>query len=193
VPIDSDVERIEYPRTHGYDMNTRATILILFLLAASPQGCCTGGTGGPGLAIGDQAPAVDVQDVHGLGTRSLADYDGQVVLLNFWASWCMPCRMEMPELEALWTRYQDEGFVILAVSVDEDVHDAREFLDAVPVSFPVGWDETGSVGNEYRVSTLPRTILIDRQGRVRGRYDGFDTATLDALGREIAGLLEEGA
>jgi len=177
---------MEYPA----DMGTRVTIIAL--LAAAVLGCCAEGTAGRGLAIGDQAPQVDVPDVHGLGSRSLEDYEGNVVLLNFWASWCMPCRMEMPELETLWTRYQDQGLVILAVSVDEQVADARAFLDAVPVSFPVGWDETGAVGSDYRVSTLPRTILIDRQGRVRGRYDGFDTATLDTLGREIAGLLEEG-
>ena len=174
-------------------MNTRATILSLFLLATALTGCCAGGATGQGLAIGDQAPDLEVPDVHGLGTRALADHEGQVVLLNFWASWCMPCRMEMPELEALWTRYQDQGFVILAVSVDADVRDAKAFLDDVPVSFPVGWDETGAAGNDYRVSTLPRTILVDREGRVRGRYDGFDSGMLDALGREIAGLLEEGA
>ena len=162
------------------------------LMVVGLGGCCgSSAATGTGLAIGDQAPPFELPDVHGVRTRSLEAYEGNVVLVNFWASWCMPCQMEMPELEALWTRYQDQGFTIIGISVDEDQRDAAVFLDTVPVSFPVAWDQAGEAGQLYRVQSLPRSVLVDRQGRVRGRYDGFDTATFDSLTREVAGLLEE--
>ena len=167
-----------------------AAFLVLSILLA---GCCGGGSGGTreGVSIGDQAPDFELADVYGLDGQRLSDRLGEVVLVNFWASWCMPCRLEMPELESLWTRYGDEGLVILGVNVDSDARDARAFLDDVPVSFPVLWDEAGDVSAAYRVMALPRSVLVDRQGRVRERHDGFDTATLNAMSREIGVLLEE--
>ena len=170
----------------------RTWVASLIALGLGVSACCgSSAPSGTGLAIGDQAPPFDLPDVYGVRSRSLEAFEGHVVLVNFWASWCMPCQMEMPELEALWTRYQDQGFTIIGVSVDENQRDAAAFLDAMPVSFPVAWDKTGEVGQVYRVHSLPRSILIDRQGRVRGRYDGFDTDTFDSLTREVGGLLEE--
>ena len=166
--------------------------LMGLLAPAGPSGCCDGGgVAGEGLAIGNQAPDFELQDVYGLGSRQLSDQLGQVVLVNFWASWCMPCRMEMPELESLWTRYGDQGLVILGVNVDTDARDARGFLDEVPVSFPVLWDERGVAQERYRVTALPKTVLVDRKGQVRARFEGFDTATMNTISREIAELLEE--
>ncbi len=175
-------------------MTERRPSSPLPLLALLAIGACCGGEGGgtqEGLALGDQAPDFELQDVFGLGSRSLSDQRGQVVLVNFWGSNCLPCRLEMPELEALWTRYQDQGLVILGISVDGNVQDARIFLDDVPVSFPVLWDEDGSVSDRYQVRAIPRTVLVDRRGRVRARFDGFDTSTLETISREIQGLLEE--
>ncbi len=172
-------------------MRLAITLLLLPAMAVLPACGGKGGQSGVGLAIGDQAPDIDLRGLYGTRDRSLKSYEGQVVLVNFWASWCIPCRLEMPELESLWIRYQDDGFVVLSVSVDADQRDAAAFLDAVPVSFPVAWDADGEVSGTYKVSTLPRSILVDRQGRVRGRYDGFDSATFEGLSREVAALLEE--
>ena len=174
---------------HG--IRTAALAMTIVLTAGIGACCGSSAPAGTGLTIGDQAPPFELPDVYGVRTRSLEAFEGNVVLLNFWASWCMPCQMEMPELEALWTRYQDQGFTIIGVSIDESQRDAAVFLDAMPVSFPVAWDGHGEVGQTYRVHSLPRSILIDREGRVRARYDGFDTATFDSLTREVAGLLEE--
>jgi len=164
---------------------------LVVALGAALASCCGSTATGEGLAIGDQAPDFDLPDVHGVKRRALSDHAEQVVLVNFWASWCMPCRMEMEELESLWNRYREQGFVVIAVSVDDDLRDAATFLDAVPVSFPVAWDDKGEVGDLYKVMNLPRSVLIDRQGRVRGRYEGYDSASFNAMSREIGGLLEE--
>jgi peroxiredoxin len=81
--------------------------------------------------------------------------------------------------------------VILGVNVDADARDARSFLDEVPVSFPVLWDERSEVSDLYRVMALPRTVIVDRKGRVRARFDGFDSSTLTVITREVGDLLEE--
>ena len=167
--------------------------LPIALAAVLALTACCGGSGvpGEGLAIGDQAPDFELQDIYGLSSKSLSEQQGKVVLVNFWASWCLPCRMEMPELEAMWSRYEPDGLVILGINVDADARDARAFLDEVPVSFPVLWDERSEVSDQYRVVALPRTVLVDRKGRVRARFDGFDTSTLTVISREVSDLLEE--
>jgi peroxiredoxin len=169
---------------------TRKPFALAALLTLTA--CCSGGGApGEGMAIGDQAPEFELQDIYGLSSKSLSDQQGKVVLVNFWASWCLPCRMEMPELEALWSRYETEGLVILGINVDADARDARAFLDEVPVSFPVLWDERSVVSDQYRVMALPRTVLVDRKGRVRARFEGFDSSTLTVITREVGDLLEE--
>ena len=167
-------------------------VLGLLLALAAHTGCCDGAGGtGEGLAIGNSAPDFELTDVYDLRTYKLSDQLGKVVLVNFWASWCVPCQMEMPELESLWTRYGSQGLVILGVNVDTSASDARGFLDSVPVSFPVLWDERGVAQERYRVTALPRTVLVDRRGQVRARFDGYDTATFNTISREISALLEE--
>lgn len=110
------------------------------------------------------------------GSRvSLSDYKGKLVLLNFWATWCMPCRKEMPGMEKLWQKYRDRGFVVLAVSSDEgSPARVKTFTEKFNLSFPVLLDPEDEVGTLYNVSSLPATFLIDRQGRVVSRAVGSE-------------------
>jgi peroxiredoxin len=100
------------------------------------------------------------------GPFSLAGFRGRVVLLNFWATWCPPCREEMPSMERLYQRYRERGFTILALSVDRNVAAIPGFVDGFRLTFPIGLDSDGAVAKAYRMRALPTTIVIDRAGHI---------------------------
>jgi peroxiredoxin len=134
-------------------------------------------TGAIGLAVGalalglrgrspSLAPDFAVPDLHGQAVR-LSAYRGRVVLVNLWASWCEPCREEMPSMEKLYERLKDRGFELLAVSQDETGPvPVREFVDELKLTFPVLVDPDRQVGDRYGVWGYPESFLIDREGRV---------------------------
>ena len=104
---------------------------------------------------------------------SLAQYKGQVVMLNFWASWCGPCRQEMPLLESIYTKYNRMGFVLLGVNVEPDSQAANEWLKQTPVSFPILYDKDSRVSKLYDVAGMPSTVIIDRGGKLRVLHRGY--------------------
>ena len=103
----------------------------------------------------------------------LSELRGQVVLLNFWASWCGPCRQEMPLLEKLQQRYSALGFTVLGVNVEEDSSKAKILLKDIPVSFPILFDTQNTVSKQYKVSAMPSTVMIDRNGNMRYLHKGY--------------------
>lgn len=107
--------------------------------------------------------------VPGLGVPlvRLRDFKGQVVLLNFWATWCPPCREEMPSMERLYRRFRSRGFTILALSIDSRGEEVvRPFVKSFGLTFPIGLDPKMSVSGEYRMAGLPTSVLIDDGGRI---------------------------
>jgi peroxiredoxin len=92
---------------------------------------------------------------------SLSDFRQKVILLNFWATWCPPCREEMPAMERLYQRYKDRGFAILAISIDRDVDAVPPFVQKFRLTFPVGLDSSSALAEEYRIRALPSTYAID--------------------------------
>jgi len=102
----------------------------------------------------------------------LSDYRGQVVLINFWASWCPPCRFEMPSLERLWEKVKGKGIVILAVNVGENRDTIFEFMGQYPMSFPLPMDLDGKVVKAYPVTGLPTSYIVSPQGQVTHRAVG---------------------
>src|ERR1700751_812072 len=104
---------------------------------------------------------------------SLAQYKGQVVMINFWASWCGPCRTEMPLLESIYKKYNKMGFTMLGVNVEPDSNAANEWLKATPGSFPILYDRDSKVSKLYDVSGMPSTVIIDRTGKVRVLHRGY--------------------
>jgi thiol-disulfide isomerase/thioredoxin len=97
---------------------------------------------------------------------TLSALKGSVVFLNFWATWCPPCRAEMPSMEVLYQRYRGKGLVFLAVDIGEERGDVAEFMDTLGLSFPAALDSSGSVGGRYGVRGIPTTFIIDRQGQI---------------------------
>lgn len=104
--------------------------------------------------------------------KSLSDYKGKVVFLNFWATWCGPCRSEMPAMENVYKDLKDDGFVILAVDLNEDRNTVQAFVDDLGLTFPILLDQTGEVGGAYEARSIPTTYLIGRDGNILGRAIG---------------------
>ncbi len=104
---------------------------------------------------------------------SLAQFKGQVVMLNFWASWCGPCRQEMPLLESIYKKYNRLGFTLIGVNVEPDSNAANEWLKQTPVSFPILYDKESKVSKMYDVAGMPSTVIIDRAGKVRMLHRGY--------------------
>ena len=124
-----------------------------------------------GIAIGNFAPQFEAINDTGQPVR-LADLRGQVVLLNFWATWCGPCRIEMPEFEAVYNERKDSGFTILAINNSETLADVQGFREELGLTFPLALDETARIQNLYNVISYPSTFILDREGRIVARHFG---------------------
>lgn len=136
--------------------------------------------------IGQPAPDFTLQRLDG-GTLQLSSLRGKVVLINFWATWCLPCRSEMPELEQTYQTYRSRGFEVLAINFLESENDVRPFVSELGLSFPVLLDQDGSVGRLYRTYALPSSFLIDASGTIR--YVKIGPLTAPMLAGELGKLL----
>lgn len=159
-------------------MNKQFIFLLLFILS---------GTAHAAKPLADllvvheaarhDAPVFEIENLAG-GKTGLEDYKGKIVLLNFWATWCMPCRAEMPGMETIWQKYKDQGLVIAAVSVDEGSRGRIEtFSKLFDLSLPILLDPESKVSDLYKVSNMPTSFLIDRDGKIISRIVGTDDWT----------------
>ncbi|MCG8538202.1 MAG: TlpA family protein disulfide reductase [Pseudomonadales bacterium] len=121
----------------------------------------------------------------------LSDFKGEVVMINFWASWCGPCREEMPLIEALYQKYKKLGFVVYGVNVDTNPKDAQPLLKSSKVSFPVGYDMKSKVSELYNVDSMPSTIMVDRQGNMRFLHRGYKPGYEHDYEKQIRQLIRE--
>lgn len=121
----------------------------------------------------------------------LSEHRGEVVLINFWASWCGPCRQEMPELEALHQRYRDLGFTVFGINVEQDRSSAERILRDLGLSFPVLFDDENKVSELYDVDAMPVTVLVDRNGEVRFAHKGYKPGYEDMYEQQIRELVKE--
>ena len=122
---------------------------------------------------------------------SLDQLKGQVVMLNFWASWCGPCRTEMPLLERMHKRYSALGFTLVGVNVEANTKDAERWLQDTPVSFPVLFDRDSKVSKLYDVNAMPSTVFIDRKGNIRYLHRGYKPGDEGEYLNQIRALLKE--
>jgi peroxiredoxin len=137
-----------------------------------------------------ETPNISVRTGDGATVR-LADYRGKVVLIDFWASWCPPCKASFPALDAIYRDFQEKGLQVLAVNVDERRHDAETFLAAHPHRLTVLFDPKGVAPEAFGVKGMPSSFLIDRAGTIRFTHMGY-TGNVDASYRqEIGQLLSE--
>lgn len=121
----------------------------------------------------------------------LSEYRGDVVMINFWASWCGPCRQEMPLLNDLYNRYKKLGFTILGVNVEADSRAAKTLLKDLPVNFPILFDKTNDVSKMYDVAAMPSTVLVDRNGNVRYLHKGYVPGYEKEYQKQVRKLVRE--
>jgi cytochrome c biogenesis protein CcmG, thiol:disulfide interchange protein DsbE len=147
----------------------------------------------PALAVqaGDPAPMFEGAPLTGRAAIRLEDYAGKVVYLDFWASWCAPCRLSLPWMERLHREHAAAGLEVIAINVDEKAAEARRFLKRFPVGFPVVADPHGEIAALYDVRDMPSSYLIDRHGVVREVHRGFNRDSGARLRATIAALLRE--
>ena len=141
------------------------------------------------LALMLAAPPLDLADAAGARHR-LADYRGKVVLVNFWATWCEPCREEMPSIERLRNSLKGEPFEVLAVNLAEPLSRIEKFVAQLPLGFPLLRDRDGAAGKAWRAKLLPASFLIGRDGRIRYVAYGELDWSSDAVRARVAELLK---
>ena len=143
-----------------------------------------------GSLTGQTAPDFALKSSTGANVR-LSEYRGDVVMINFWATWCGPCRQEMPLLDELHSRYERVGFSLLGVNIDDDSRKAMNMVSELGVNFPVLFDNRKEVSKMYQVDAMPVTLILDREGTVRhvhqGYKPGYEVKYLD----QIRSLLRE--
>lgn len=168
-------------------MNQRFAAVLLLILALTAVAC-----GGPDEAVpqgideGNRARDFTLTSLDG-SEISLSDYEGSVVLVNLWATWCPPCRAEIPDFEEAYRAHKDGGFVVLGVNVEEPRQVVEPFVDSMGMTYPVLLDERGQVMREYRGLGLPMSLLVDQDGVIRERHMG--TLTADHLNGYLTKLL----
>jgi cytochrome c biogenesis protein CcmG, thiol:disulfide interchange protein DsbE len=147
--------------------------------------------GRPATAVldGRPAPPFDLASVAGSGRVALSGYRGRLLVVNFWASWCDPCRREAPGLQEVWTEYRGRGVQFVGIDHMDGRSSARAFIAELGLTYPVGWDPTGEVAARYGLRGLPTTLVIGPDGRVMFRLLGPVEATTirDLLERALTG------
>ena len=162
-------------------MRNRIAVIVAVLTLSLPA--LAGPTGGP-------APTFTLASRAGRDV-SLAQYKGQVVMLNFWASWCGPCRQEMPLLESIYRKYGKMGFTMIGVNVEPDSNAANEWLKATPVSFPILYDRDSKVSKLFDVAGMPSSVIIDRTGKLRVLHRGYKPGDENEYLDSIRSLIRE--
>lgn len=140
---------------------------------------------GENVAVGRESPDFTLPDLNG-NQVALSDHRGEVVLINFWATWCPPCRVEMPDLEAVYRAHHDDGFEILGVDQREPKELVEEFVSERGFSWKFLLDEDFEVSEEYAATSIPRSILVDRDGTVAHVWRG--TLTRSQVEQQLADL-----
>ncbi|MGV6850796.1 MAG: TlpA family protein disulfide reductase [bacterium] len=142
----------------------------------------------PGIAA-EQAPGFNLPSLTGDQNVALNDYKGKVVFVDFWASWCGPCRKSLPLFNKMYAELKDQGFEIIAINLDEDKDEALRFLNSHPVNYTVVRDESGSTPDNYAVRVMPSSFLISRTGELVQRHAGFKVSDMPEIKQMIADQL----
>lgn len=165
-------------------MNFRKLLLGTFFTAFAATSLASSGM------IGKPAPDFALKSTTGQNLR-LSEYRGDVVMINFWATWCGPCRQEMPLLDDLYNRYERVGFKLLGVNIDDNSQRAIDMMKELGVNFPVLFDNTKDVSKLYNVNAMPVTVILDREGNVRHVHQGYKPGYEEKYLNEVRALLRE--
>ena len=175
---------------------SRSGVSVIWAGVLSLSGACAPAASGPGAASlpasdhplsGAPAPHFDLTALGG-GPTSLAGHNGRVVLLDFWATWCEPCRLSFPEYQALASRYGDR-VAIVGISEDDEAAGIGNFVEETGASFPVAWDGDKTVARSYQIKSMPTLVIIDQNGLVRFVHSGFFKGDESRISAAVDSLL----
>jgi thiol-disulfide isomerase/thioredoxin len=157
--------------------SVRLALLALFISA------CAGSQPPPGRISSTGDVPGDIVD--------LTAFDGQVIYLDFWASWCGPCRQSFPFMDDLYRRYHDQGLTVIAVNVDKDRDKATAFLEGMSTPFTIVYDSEGVLPKAFALPAMPTSFVFDRRGKLRASHVGFEPSSIADIEEEIVRLLSE--
>ena len=170
---------------------------LFLLLAMGPHPSPGQGKGSAASADAEtntpsKAPDFTLKDIHGK-TLALSSLKGKVVLINFWATWCPPCKAEMPSMNKLYNEMRAQGLEVIAVSTDNSLSTVKDFLAKNHLDFPVLFDDDKAVTRQYHVFSMPTTFLIDRNGIIAEKFYGEEDWTDPVVRKKIEKLLPSNA
>lgn len=172
-------------RNNFYGIHTMKTILALLLFLSVPAYAKK-------LKPGDNFPLLQISRLKPLsGSKNFAALSGKVVLVDFWASWCGPCKEALPNYDKLYKKFGKNGFVVIGVNVDDEISDGEEFLKEHGVSFNHVFDEGKKIVAEVGVESMPTSFLVDKNGKIKRVHSGFREGDEVKLEEEIKVLLNE--
>jgi thiol-disulfide isomerase/thioredoxin len=169
----------------GSTLRMRIAVVVAMLLTFGSIASAA-----PPQLVGSTAPDFALRSLGDANMR-LSEHLGEVVLINFWATWCGPCRQEMPLLDAIYAKYQRAGLVMLGINIDDDQDDAIEMAKTLKVSYPIVFDDRKDVSRAYQLGSMPLTVLVDREGVVRFVSDGFKPGYEKVYAEKLRELLGE--
>lgn len=137
------------------------------------------------------SPDLNISFKTAKGEVKLSDFNGQVIYLDFWASWCIPCRKSFPWMNSLQNRYGNKGFKVIAVNLDQEAEEAKAFLDKIPANFIIAYDPEGISAKKLKVKGMPSSYLIDRAGKVVSSHIGFREKEIPEMEHKIKSLLKK--
>ncbi|MBF0507091.1 MAG: TlpA family protein disulfide reductase [Nitrospirae bacterium] len=163
---------------------------VLVSLAVAAFFSCSKTENGVGVRDTDAAPSFVLSTVKS-DRISLDNYKGKVVMVEFFATWCPPCRTAAPEMESIYEKYRDKGFVVLAVSIDEGptaVSAVSKFVKEFNITYPVLLDD-GKASRQYQLISIPTSFIVDKQGKLRNKHIGLSPDFTESVSKEIETLL----
>ncbi|WP_394826928.1 TlpA family protein disulfide reductase [Pendulispora albinea] len=183
-------------------MKTSFCGLVFAAVFASALGACGGGSaeggdpkvggaeGGAHPLVGSPAPEFGFASVNGQGKVSAKELQGKVVLVDFWATWCEPCKKSFPKLQGLNVKYKASGVEIVGISEDDEKGtDLAGFGNTYGAKFPLGWDDGKKIAEKWQPKSMPSSFIVDRKGVVRFVHLGYHDGEEDEIEKEIKSLL----
>jgi len=155
--------------------------------AGGSSGGGAGATPSGAVKVGDKAPTFSIDSMNGQGKASVVS--GKVTIVDFWATWCEPCKKSFPKYQELYVKYKASGLEIAAVSVDDEKGEIPGFAKTHGAKFPVGWDNGKKLAGQYKPENMPTAYVIDKTGVVRFVHKGYHDGEEKELEKEIKGLL----
>jgi thiol-disulfide isomerase/thioredoxin len=185
-----------------FGIGARAAVVVSFALTVAAcgskgpdpklpdtEGKAVDGPAGP-AEVGKAAPALSLQSLNGKGAISLESLSGKVAIVDFWATWCGPCKQSFPKLEEL--AKQNSGKVqVVGISVDDKSEGVADFAKANGGTFAVGWDDGHAIANRWKVDSMPTTYILDGSGKVRFIHAGYHDGEAEVIAKELATLSNE--